>query len=101
MADRYLRFKIECPPELTKKKDTEVYRKLEYMGPVQADGTVKKMYFRGSIKKPWGRYLDTNEFLANRDDNNKGMFVPVAEVNILEDMEKREYLKKYFVHIFI
>lgn len=100
MSDRYIRFKVEAPANITKKKDLEVYRKLEYMGPVE-DGKAKKMYFRLSIKKPWRRYMESNEYLMNRDDNPDEMFANVDEVEILEDMDKSTYIKKYFTQLFI
>ena len=98
-VERYIRFKIDAPSTVTKKADLEVYRKLEYLGPVE-DGKVKKLYLRKSIKQPWQRYLDSHEYISNRDDDNKDMFLDVSSVHILEDMDKLTYLKKYFVALF-
>ena len=100
MSDRYIRFKIEAPATITKKKDKEVYRKLEYMGPVE-DGQARKMYLRQSTRKPWKRYMETNEFLTNRDDTPEEQFADVNDIQILEDMDKMTYVRKYFTKLFI
>lgn len=98
--ERYIRFKVEAPPN----SDYDVqaaYRKLEYMGPVVEGDKIEKKYLRESNKKPWKRYLETSEFLTNRDDNPEEMFAKLSEVTILEDMDKLTYIKKYFTKLFI
>ena len=99
-VERYIRFKVDCPATITKKKDKEAYRKLEYMGPVE-DGKIKKMYLRKSTRAPWVRYMETNEFLTNRDETPEEMYANIPDVHVLEDMDKLTYVRKYFTKLFI
>ena len=100
MAERYVRFKIETPKTITKKKDLEVYRKLEYMGPVSPEGIITKKYLRRSIKQAWERYLDSQEYVNNRDEEEKNP-TNIKDVQILEDMTFDEYIYKYFEKLLI
>jgi len=97
--ERYVRFKLETPKTVTKKKDLEVYRKLEYLGPVMGD-LVKQKYLRRSIKSPWERFIDSREYINNRDELEKNP-IKLKDVQILEDLTYDEFLEKYFEHIFI
>ena len=100
MADRYIRFKIETPKTVTKKKDLEVYRKLEYIGIPQPNGSVKKKFLRRSIKAQWERYVDSQEYINTRDDEEKNPLM-VKDVQILEDMTFDEYINRYFEKLLI
>lgn len=100
MADRYIRFKLEAPKTLTKKKDLEVYRKLEYLGIANPDGTIKKKFLRRSIKQEWQRYMDSQEYINTRDEEEKNP-LKIKEVTILEDMTYDDFIFKYFEKLLI
>lgn len=97
--ERYIRFKVEAPPN-SDYDVQKVYRKLEYMGPVEGD-RVKKQYLREGSKKPWKRYMETNEYVANRDEKPEELFANISDIQVLEDMDKLTYIKKYFTKLFI
>ncbi len=97
-VERYIRFKVEVPRDLDY-DDAEVYRKLEYMGPVREDGRIEKKFLRKSIKQPWQRYVDTNEYLQNRDDHPEELSADIDAVQILEDMDKLSFIKKYLAKL--